>query len=313
LTVRWSNYFLLIVPFFYKYLINKDTENFYKKFTFIFGFFLGLALFLLHTKYLYGIYTINPSDIFLQVESRISNDYYRFFDLNRFFENIIYILRAAFIINFSQEFGLFYFSPILFFGYFSIFYFLLKGKFTSFLIVSLIQIFPFFSTLVLNNPGYSYGYRYMYSTIPVFIILFFISFQHKNIIKNYIFVFSIFAYLSILFFESSELAVLSSDYVTNSFGLYTKYVNPTYLSGILNSFLIFDSYLNVIFTSFLGVFIIKILSHITEPYSFIEQFRPLTEDISDLINNSLNFSWSMFTVLILFFLIISLNLINDKT
>ena len=84
LTVRWSNYFLLIVPFFYKYLINKDTENFYKKFTFIFGFFLGLALFLLHTKYLYGIYTINPSDIFLQVESRISNDYYRFFDLNRF-------------------------------------------------------------------------------------------------------------------------------------------------------------------------------------------------------------------------------------
>ncbi len=119
--------------------------------------------------------------------------------------------------------------------------------------------------------------------------------------------------LSILFFESSQFAVLSSDYVTNSFGLYTKYVNPTYLSGILRSFLIFDSYLNVIFTSFLGVFLIKLLGIITDPYSFIQQFRPLTEDISDLINNSSNFSWSMFILLILFFTIIAKTLMKEKT
>ena len=73
-------------------------------------------------------------------------------------------------------------------------------------------------------------------------------------------VFSLISLIFQVFFESTPFVVLSTEYVTNSFGLYTKYVNPTILSGMFKSFLIMDSYLNVVFTSFMGVLIIKIIS-----------------------------------------------------
>ena len=173
LTIRWSNYFYFLIPLFYSKFISNKKMYFYRSPLFITGAVTGLLLFLLHTKYLYGIYTINPSDIFFQVEDRIEPDYYRFFDLNRVDENIFYIIKSFLIINFSQEFGLLYFSPILFIGYFSLFHNFFNRNISHFFILLLICLFPFFSTLVLNNPGYSYGYRYLYSTIPVFIVLFF--------------------------------------------------------------------------------------------------------------------------------------------
>ena len=64
---------------------------------------------MIHTNHLYGVYTINPSDIFLIVEDRISSDYSRFFDVNMFWENIIYIFKSFLIINFSQEFDCYIF------------------------------------------------------------------------------------------------------------------------------------------------------------------------------------------------------------
>ena len=112
---------------------------------------------------------------------------------------------------------------------------------------------------------------------------------------------SIFSTISILFFESTQYTVLSTDYVTNSFGLYTKYVNPTYLSGYLKSILVPDAYLNILFTSFFGVMIIKIISLFQDPNIFIGNFRNVDEKIADLINNSLDFSWGMFLILLIFY------------
>ena len=221
-----------------------------------------------------------------------------------FWENLIYIFKSFLIINFSQEFGLLYFSPPLFLGSVLIFYFLRKKRFDLTFTIILITVFPFFATLVLNNPGYSYGYRYLYSTIPVFILIYFQLLQRNKLISNYMLYASIFSTISILFFESTQYTVLSTDYVTNSFGLYTKYVNPTYLSGFLKSLIIPDAYLNILFTSFFGVLIIKIISLFQDPNIFIENFRPVDDKIANLISDSLAFSWGMFLILIIFYLAI---------
>ena len=313
LTIRWSNYFYFLIPLFYSKFISNKKMYFYRSPLFIAGAVTGLILFLLHTKYLYGIYTINPSDIFFQVEDRIEPDYYRFFDLSRVDENIFYIIKSFLIINFSQEFGLLYFSPILFIGYFSLLHNFYKRNMSHFFILLLICLFPFFSTLVLNNPGYSYGYRYLYSTIPIFIILFFKEYYETTILKKYIVFGSLFALISQLLFETTQLTVLSSDYLTNTFGLYTKYVNPLYLSGVIKSLFIADAYLNMIFTSFLGVLIIKVIALIENPAIFIEKFRPLNDDITNLINNSLNFSWLMVFIIIIFYTICIKKLSSIRT
>ncbi len=312
LTIRWSNYFLFLIPLFAKIFLKKNSKLLYFDSFFILGFFSGLLLFLIHTKYLYGLYTLNPSDIFLVVEDRISSDYLRFFEPTLIFENIQFILKTFLIINISQEFGLAYFSPVLFFGNFLIFFYIYKKEFLKFLIVSGTLFFPFFSTLVLNNPGYSYGYRYFYSTIPIFIVIFFVEFKHNKHFNFYLKYFSIFAIVFQLFFESSEFVVLSSDYVTNTFGLYTKYVNPEILTGMFKSFLIFDSYLNIIFTSFLGVLIIKFISLFVPPLEFISRFRDPDEKIIELVEASLSFSWFMYVLVILFYLYIIKNVITRK-
>ena len=305
LSIRWSNYFLLLIPVFYNTFMTKTPKLIYRKLEFLTGLATGLAIFLMHTKYLHGIYTLNPSDKFLMVESRLSSDYFRFFDLTKIGDNLIYIFKSFLTINFSQEFGLFYFSPILFLASFSIFYFLLKRDYKKSAILIGITLFPFFSTLVLNNPGYSYGYRYFYSIIPIFIAVYFTELSKHKILRSYLKSFSIFSLISLMMFETTSHTVLSSDYLTNSFGLYTKYVNPTYLSGVFKSIIDLDAYLNIIFTSFTGVFIIKVLNFFVEPVSFIEQFRTVNDDILNMIINSTEFSWTMMLFMILFLSIVS--------
>lgn len=312
LTIRWSNYFLILIPFFVNIFFPKRKVNLYVKFHFIFGFIVGLGLFLLHTKYLYGIYTVNPSDIFLIVENRISDDYFRFFDLERIQENILFIFKTFFIINFSEEFGFAYFSPILFFGNMLLFYYIFKNEFIKFLLVGFILFFPFFSTLVLNNPGYSYGYRYFYSTIPIFIIIYFLEFNKFKKLTFLILVFSLISLIFQVFFESTPFVVLSTEYVTNSFGLYTKYVNPTILSGMFKSFLIMDSYLNVVFTSFIGVLIIKIISIFTDPILLVSKFRETDDKIINLVDMSSEFSWLMYFIVLIGYFLIARNFLRTS-
>ena len=79
---------------------------------YIFGFLAGAVLFLIHTKFLYGLRTFNPSNIFLIVENRLSENYEQLRDLSQLPENILLSLNTLFIMLFSQEFGLFYFSQL---------------------------------------------------------------------------------------------------------------------------------------------------------------------------------------------------------
>ena len=58
LTIRWSNYYLILLPLFANTFLKKDSKLLYIEPFFIFGFFAGLTLFLIHTKNVYGMYKL---------------------------------------------------------------------------------------------------------------------------------------------------------------------------------------------------------------------------------------------------------------
>ncbi len=306
LTLRWSNYHIFIIPLIYFELFNdKKKIKLYSRLFFFIGSITGITLFLLHTKFLYGLYTFNPSDIFLLVENRLASNYENLLDFNNLGNNIVLALKTLLILLFTKEFGLFFFTPIIFFGFLSLIVFIYKKKFKLFFLVGFAHLIPFLGILVFQNTSYSYGFRYMFSLIGLNIFIYFKFFSQNKFITYYLVIFSFFGVLSQLIFETSEYAVLSTKYVVNSFGQETLYANPEYLNGVFKSFMIFDSYLNIVFTSFLGVFIIKILSLFIDPFEFVSQFRSINEDIELLINNSVEISWIyLFIVSILLFLIV---------
>lgn len=300
LTIRWSNYHIFLIPAIYSIVFETSKKfNLYKKPLFYLGFALGILIFLIHTKFLYGIYTFNPSDIFLLVENRLSSSYESLLDFSRLSENILLSLRTLFLLFFSSEFGLFFFSPIVFSGFIFILFFIFQKKFLLSALIGVSHLMPFLAVLVFQNTSYSYGFRYMFSLICLNIILYFKFFHEKKVIRYYIVIFSLFGILSLMMFEVSEFTVLSTSYVENSFGQDTLYANPDYLNGVFKSLIRFDSFLNIIFTSFLGVLILKILGIFVDPYIFVSRFKTIDSDIELLLYNSDNLSWTFILISIL--------------
>ena len=113
-SIRWTNYFIFLLPFFMLLVTNNRVMLILKNKFYVIGSLLGLGLFLLHTKFLYGIYTLNQAPIVLRVEGSFREDYEKFFNFSMLFDNIIYIFNSLLTILFTPEFGLFYFAPILF-------------------------------------------------------------------------------------------------------------------------------------------------------------------------------------------------------
>jgi hypothetical protein len=301
-SIRWTNYFIFLIPFIYTQMYPSKDEHKIFTLPFFLGAFLGNAIYLLHTKILYGVYTYNPADLFLEVEARLSDNYERFFDLSRLGENIFFIIDSFIKICFGQEFGIFFFSPILFIGFVMIIHLLIRKHFSLSGLLILTVFIPVMGIVVLQNTAFSYGFRYLFALIPLFIVIYFQYFQNVLVYKYYLLYMSIFGFLGIVFFETSEFSILYSDYLVNIFGQTTKFVNPTYLSGVIKSFFIFDSYLNIVFTSFLGVLIIKILGVFTDVYKFIEQFKTIDEDISNLVTNSIEISWAYLMIMLIFYM-----------
>ena len=112
-----------------------------------------------------------------------------------------------------------------------ILHFNLLEKFSLASVLLLTIFIPIMGVVVLQNTAFSYGFRYLFSLIPIFIILYFVYFKHVAIYKFYIINMSIFDFLEYCFLETSEFSILYSDYFVNVFGQTTKYVNPTYLTG----------------------------------------------------------------------------------
>ena len=76
-------------------------------------------IFYLLTVRVYGFFTLNPSTLYMD-NSKFSNYIER---TENFIDFIIFNLGSLSNILFTQEFGLFWLSPILFFGTVSIFIF----------------------------------------------------------------------------------------------------------------------------------------------------------------------------------------------
>ena len=120
--VRWTNYYVLFLPFIYYKLAKPNTElRLRKDFVFLISSLVSFVLFLIHTKLIYGKILLSPISIYgaQNVESELRNNL-----LNNFFLVIVELISDIFNVLITQEFGIFWFSPVIFIGFvFSLFSF----------------------------------------------------------------------------------------------------------------------------------------------------------------------------------------------
>jgi hypothetical protein len=261
LLIRWTNYQVFLLPFIINKLFfansNYKIRNQFQKFFLANSFFT--LLFLFHTKLIWGVYTLNPRKIYNQ------HDFVSVYFQNLIDSPFIFLIdniKYLFITLFTEEFGVFWFSPIIFFGL--IFSFLLIKK-DSILAFTLLIIYSFYFAIinVWQSTGNAYGFRYLYPLITISMLLFLnyykLSDNPKRLVEYYLLFFSVLSLLSVLFFEGWEGTQLSLNVIENSFGKYEKFVQPAYLTGFIKGFLEITTYLKIFTTSFLGLIIFKIL------------------------------------------------------
>ena len=107
---------------------------------------------------------------------------------------------------------------------------------------------------------------------------------------------SLLGFLLCLFFETSQGTSLSSEYLTNSFGLRTRYSNPDYLSNLPEALISVNSYLHIILL-LSGVLIIKVINLFIDPVNFFGNLTEVDTEILNLITSSINFSWIKLLIL----------------
>ena len=214
------------------------------KIIYVFASIFGL-LTLLINKLIYGIYTLNPNDIYESdiVGSTLTNLIS--------IDNLIHYIKSFIIILFTKEFGIFFFSPVIFCGLLISIYLFVKMPKKKLNLLGIIINFQVFAIVVIwQSTASSYGFRYLMCLVPISIILFMKylevnkSLNYKYFV-NFILALSLFSFLSTLFFETTLLTQLSTDQQINSFGKSVRYTQPEYLEGYLNAFASFNAYLKI--------------------------------------------------------------------
>tara|TARA_X000000950_G_scaffold183602_1_gene222391 strand:+ start:623 stop:2164 length:1542 start_codon:yes stop_codon:yes gene_type:complete len=303
LTIRWNNYHIFLIPIIIALSNKANLKKLFLNKGFIFGNFIGIGLFLMHTLIIYEIITIFQSSIYPKEGWVVYERLESYLELSNFGNTLATIMGDFITILFSQEFGLFYFSPVVFLSIY-IFGKLITSK--MYLLTFIIFVYYSISLLpviIFASHAGSYGFRYLYSLIPLNLYLIFNLKMTNKLIYRYLFIFSLFGSFSQLFFESTTLASLSEGTIINSFGVMNPYSNPEYLSGLLKSLFEIDSYLKILFTSFFGIFAVKTLSLFTDPLSFISSIYVPDEKITQYINDYVTFDW-IYLILVLFFSIL---------
>ena len=172
------------------YLLSEKKEvknRLLKDNYFIVFSFLSSGLFLLHTKVLYGQFSFNPQFVYRtggQVSNFISRD-------GKIIDFFLINAVNSFKVMFTQEFGLFWFSPILFVGFILVLFNLFTNKkgetyFNLLILFSYLQIFAV--VLLWRSTASSYGFRYLFCLIPLSVILYY-RFQNeksRKLIKYYL-------------------------------------------------------------------------------------------------------------------------------
>ena len=116
-------------------------------------------------------------------------------------------INSIFIILFSFEFGLIWTSPILFYGILLANYLLIKRRDRLSIANLICFIFCIGVIHVWQSTASSYGYRYLYSLIPLATIFFYLFNENKHIYRLIIFMSILVSF--VLFFESHPLTIIN--------------------------------------------------------------------------------------------------------
>lgn len=320
LLTRWTNYYLILQPLIIYGLVSNKTNitNLIKNKFYWIGNILSIALFALFSYKVYGLITFNPQYVYGQ--NRLEG----FLDISQDF--FISNFKNFFLIFFSQEFGLLWVSICIFLGFIITFLNIVKkDNKIIYLVIFLSYLQVIAPVLIWRTTASSYGFRYVFSLIPLSLFIIFIN---KNYLKNSIFVnslfiFGIFGCLSILFFESTTGTQLSTYELTNSFGKENvPYANPNYVSGLIKALVDPSAYLSLLSRSYLGVLIIKISLTLFKKNGMLEFLENLglpTDNIDflnlvDLINSISFYRFLYFFLLLasLIFLLFNFSKLNSN-
>lgn len=308
--VRWVNYFVFLIPFYIAKLFDKKITNLYKSKIFISSMTLFSFLSLYLNYNIYGKATLNPNEVYSKG------------DLNNSFEifaDLFLTLKSFLLIIFSQEFGIFYFSPIIFFGIsISLLRFLKKPSVPT--LTNLLMFLQVFAIVIIwQSTASSYGFRYLLCLTPLSIIIFLdwfknIKIKYKEFILNFVLAISIFSLISTIFFETTIQTQLSLDEQINTFGKLLRFTEPEYLTGYLKSFTFLNSYLKIFVTSFLGMLFFNILFIFISVDQFLEVILGFGLNLNDekvenlLIQySSLEFSYIFMTLILVILMAYSLD------
>jgi len=270
-SVRWVNYFIFFIPLIIKLLFNEKllTKNqILKNKYFYISYGISTLLFQYLNHLTYGMITFNPEDIY-----GTSNRLFTFFnnDIGILFSKVV---NSIYVILVSPEFGIIWFSPIIFCSLLLLSRYIFEKKnmnnYLQHIFVLFIYLIPFGIVTVWQSTASSYGFRYLYSLVPISVLIFgkYYESNNKGLISKYVIFFSVFSMLSILFFETSDTTSLRNN--INSFGSNDRFSQPEYLFGLFNSFGDLNAYLKIFVTSFVGVIIFKIFSILFGMDKFIE-------------------------------------------
>ncbi len=307
---RWTNYYLLVLPLLINafYLKKFGKGNIlYKNKLFYFSIFICILIFIGLSKLIYGVVTFNPQFVYS------SNRLEGFIELssNFFITNI----KNFILVMFGNEFGILWTAPCIAFCIILVFIHFFRNKQKSLDFITLLIFAQVLSVvLIWETTASSYGFRYLYSIIPfsIFYIYYVIEdFDQKNISKV-LYIFSVFGFISYLFFETTSYTQLISTPITNSFGkVDVPYSQPEYLTGVLRSLLIPEAYLKILANGFLAAFIIKLFIYFFN-YGFLLEtlFKfNLPVENKSFLNNVSNVISTDF-VNILLFLVLNVILIT---
>lgn len=308
LTIRWTNYFLLLVPLIYFEFMNKRKlffNLFIKNKSYLLGIFLGIITFLIHTKIIYGLYTLFPTSVY-DSEST-------FYKIQQMFKgsskveliNFLSINSTNFTkLLFTFEFGLFFVSPILFYLLLFPLKLLLHREWFKFTIISLTIFLPLANVLIWQTTASSFGFRYLFSLIPIGVFLFFQT-NNSRIVKFIVTTMSIFSLVCLLFFETNNLTILTNQ--INTFGIYHEYSAPKFVIGVIISIFSLSSYLKIFFTSYLGVLFLKILYFINLDnlfFELVEKKGYFNVQVENLYIYSKNFNFLNYLIFFIIFYLI---------
>ncbi len=307
---RMSNFYIFLIPTIVFKLLKKNKYKLKNKLRtnkyFQISFPLCLFVYYRLMNILYGEFIVNPQRIY--GDTRKASDYIG--SGEKTLDSIIDLFSTGLTVLFSWEFGIFWISPILFVGVLACIYKLKDFKSIESILILLCFGQNFFIIFLWQTTASSYGFRYLFSLIPLSFLLLVLLFKDRKNIYRYLYFFSIFSMLGVLFFETTELTQLSVEAQMNSFGTYIRYVEPEYVKGVLLSLFQINSYLIIFTTSFVGAISFKLLLMLFGTERLLTYLSSVglpveNQDFQTYIVNINNIGFEKFLLILLMFLFIS--------